>query len=48
MDLGKALRHARPAAMSEEEWRLRLELAACYRLFEVTLRRAGIRCEDLV
>ena len=34
MDLSKELRHARPATMSEEEWRLRLELAACYRLFD--------------
>lgn len=34
MDLSKALRHARPAAMNEEEWSLRLELAACYRLFD--------------
>jgi hypothetical protein len=24
MDLSEALRHARPAAMNEEEWRLRL------------------------
>ena len=34
MDLSEALRHARPAAIDEEEWRLRLELAACYRLFD--------------
>ena len=34
MDLSKELRHARPAAMNEVEWRLRLELAACYRLFD--------------
>ncbi|MEP7084696.1 MAG: class II aldolase/adducin family protein [Betaproteobacteria bacterium] len=34
MDLSKELNHARPAAMSEQEWRLRLELAACYRLFD--------------
>ncbi len=35
MDLSQALRHARPATMSEDEWALRLELAACYRLFDV-------------
>lgn len=35
MDLSQALLHARPATMSEEEWTLRLELAACYRLFDV-------------
>ena len=35
MDLSQALRHARPAAMNEDEWALRLELAACYRLFDV-------------
>ena len=35
MDLSQAVRHARPAAMSEDEWALRLELAACYRLFDV-------------
>ena len=35
MDLSQAVRHARPATMSEDEWALRLELAACYRLFDV-------------
>ena len=35
MDLSQAVRHARPEAMGEEEWALRLELAACYRLFDV-------------
>lgn len=35
MDLSQALRHARPAAIGEHEWALRLELAACYRLFDV-------------
>ena len=34
MDLSNEVRHARPAAMNDEEWRLRLELAACYRLFD--------------
>lgn len=34
MDLSQALRHARPATMDEHEWALRLELAACYRLFD--------------
>jgi ribulose-5-phosphate 4-epimerase/fuculose-1-phosphate aldolase len=34
MDLSKPLQQARPASMSDEEWRLRLELAACYRLFD--------------
>jgi ribulose-5-phosphate 4-epimerase/fuculose-1-phosphate aldolase len=35
MDMTQTLRSARPASMSEEEWSLRLELAACYRLFDV-------------
>lgn len=35
MDLSQALLHARPAAMTDDEWALRLELAACYRLFDV-------------
>ena len=35
MDLSQELRHARPATMSDGEWALRLELAACYRLFDV-------------
>jgi ribulose-5-phosphate 4-epimerase/fuculose-1-phosphate aldolase len=34
MDLSNTLRQARPAAMSDDEWRLRLELAACYRLVD--------------
>ncbi|MEO8137035.1 MAG: class II aldolase/adducin family protein [Betaproteobacteria bacterium] len=34
MDLSNELRIARPAAIDDEEWRLRLELAACYRLFD--------------
>ena len=34
MDLSNSLRRAQPAAMSDEEWRLRLELAACYRLVD--------------
>jgi ribulose-5-phosphate 4-epimerase/fuculose-1-phosphate aldolase len=34
MDLSIAVQKARPAAMSDAEWRLRLELAACYRLFD--------------
>lgn len=34
MDLSQALRHARPVTMDEHEWALRLELAACYRLFD--------------
>ena len=35
MDLSQTLRGARPASMSDDEWSLRLELAACYRLFDV-------------
>ena len=35
MDLSQAVRHARPAAIPDDEWALRLELAACYRLFDV-------------
>ncbi len=34
MDMSDALLRQRPEAMTEEEWRLRLELAACYRLFD--------------
>lgn len=34
MDLSNEVRHARPATMRDDEWRLRLELAACYRLFD--------------
>jgi ribulose-5-phosphate 4-epimerase/fuculose-1-phosphate aldolase len=34
MDLSNTLQKARPAAMSEAEWKLRLELAACYRLVD--------------
>jgi ribulose-5-phosphate 4-epimerase/fuculose-1-phosphate aldolase len=34
MDLSNNLRQARPAAMTDDEWRLRLELAACYRLVD--------------
>src|SRR5262249_5286743 len=34
LDISNALRQARPAAMSDDEWRLRLELAACYRLVD--------------
>src|SRR4051812_3867480 len=34
MDLSTTLRQSRPAAMSDDEWKLRLELAACYRLFD--------------
>ena len=34
MDLSNSLRRARPAPMSDDEWRLRLELAACYRLVD--------------
>jgi len=34
MDLSKTLRQSRPEAMSDDEWKLRLELAACYRLFD--------------
>jgi ribulose-5-phosphate 4-epimerase/fuculose-1-phosphate aldolase len=34
MDLSNSLQKARPAGMREAEWRLRLELAACYRLFD--------------
>src|SRR5690242_6213855 len=34
MDMTTTLAAARPATMSETEWQLRLELAACYRLFD--------------
>jgi len=34
MDMSTTLAAARPSTMSETEWQLRLELAACYRLFD--------------
>ena len=34
MDLSEELLRLKPAAMDEQEWLLRLELAACYRLFD--------------
>lgn len=34
MDQSEKLLHLKPAAMDGEEWQLRLELAACYRLFD--------------
>ncbi|MEO7760506.1 MAG: class II aldolase/adducin family protein [Casimicrobiaceae bacterium] len=34
MDLSKSLQQARPERMGEDEWKLRLELAACYRLVD--------------
>lgn len=34
MEVGQALRRARPAGMAEDEWLLRIELAACYRIFD--------------
>ena len=52
MEVSAALLARRPGGMSEEEWRARLELAACYRIFDalgwteliynhITLRLAG-------
>ena len=52
MEYSAALLARRPAGMTEEEWRSRLELAACYRIFDalgwteliynhITLRLAG-------
>jgi ribulose-5-phosphate 4-epimerase/fuculose-1-phosphate aldolase len=35
VDVSQNLRSARPSAMTEDEWSLRLELAACYRLFDI-------------
>ncbi|MFZ4759928.1 MAG: class II aldolase/adducin family protein [Burkholderiaceae bacterium] len=34
MDMTADAMHARPSGMDEHEWRARLELAACYRLFD--------------
>ena len=34
MDLSEKLQRLKPEDMSAEEWQLRLELAACYRLFD--------------
>jgi len=34
MNVLQSVMHLRPSGMSEQEWTLRLELAACYRLFE--------------
>ena len=34
MEVSAALLARRPGGMSEEEWRARLELAACYRIFD--------------
>src|SRR3954470_2448821 len=34
MDLNESLIAQRPDGMASEEWRLRLELAACYRIFD--------------
>ena len=34
MDISAALMRRRPEPMGDEEWRLRIELAACYRIFD--------------
>ena len=34
MDISTALLRRRPEPMGDEEWRLRIELAACYRIFD--------------
>src|SRR5476649_2201609 len=34
MDLSDKLLRPKPASISDAEWQLRLELAACYRLFD--------------
>ena len=34
MDLSEKLLRLKPATMPDEEWQLRMELAACYRLFD--------------
>ena len=34
MDITDSIMRARPAGMAEAEWRLRIELAACYRIFD--------------
>ena len=34
MDMNESLLRQRPERMAEEEWRLRIELAACYRIFD--------------
>ena len=34
MEITDALMRRKPAAMGDEEWRLRIELAACYRIFD--------------
>src|SRR5476649_2908948 len=34
MDMNETLLRQRPEHMNEEEWRLRIELAACYRIFD--------------
>ena len=34
MNLGEELLRLKPAGLQEEEWRLRLELAATYRIFD--------------
>ena len=34
MEVGEALLRRKPGGMGDEEWRLRIELAACYRIFD--------------
>ncbi len=34
MEITDALMRRKPAAMGDDEWRLRIELAACYRIFD--------------
>lgn len=34
MEIGEGLLRRKPGGMGDEEWRLRIELAACYRIFD--------------